>query len=114
MPTSTGETPRRPPQPQRGEIWLAEMDKRRPAVVMHRDFAGRALTAVLVAPLTSTMRDIPTAVPLGPEDGLDRTCIASLDNLTLLSRERLLRRVGHVSEERMRQLCRALSIALDC
>lgn len=109
MPTSTGDA-----TPRRGEIWLADMDKRRPAVVMHRDFAGRALSAVLVAPLTSTIRDIPTAVELGPEDGLDRPCIASLDNLTLLARTRLLERVGRLSDERMRQLCIALNVALDC
>lgn len=90
------------------------MDKRRPAVVMHRDFAGRRLQAVLVAPLTSTIRDIPTAVNLGPEDGLDRRCIASLDNLTLLPRARLRQRIGRLSDDRMQQLCAALTTALDC
>lgn len=90
------------------------MDKRRPAVVMHRDFAGRALHAVLVAPLTSTVRDVPTAVELGPDDGLDRRCVAALDNLTLLPRGRFVQRVGRLSDERMGQLCRALAVALDC
>ena len=90
------------------------MDKLRPAVVMHRDFAGRALNAVLVAPLTSNLRDIPTAVRLGAEDGLDRDCIASLDNLTLLRRDRLRRLLGRLEAGRMRQLCEALAIAVDC
>jgi len=90
------------------------MDKLRPAVVMHRDFAGRALGAVLVAPLTSNLRDIPTAVRLGAADGLDRECIASLDNLTLLRRDRFKRLVGRLPDERMTQLCKALAIALDC
>ncbi len=107
-PISTGNKPRR------GEIWLADMDKLRPAVVMHRDFAGQALGAVLVAPLTSTLRDVPTAVRLGTADGLDRECVASLDNLTLLRRERFRRLVGRLSPDRMRQLCRAMAIALDC
>lgn len=78
------------PPPRRGEVWLAEMDKLRPAVIMHRDFAGQALAAVLVAPLTSTVRQIPTGVLLGPGDGLDRECMASLDNLTLLDKRRLV------------------------
>lgn len=81
---------------------------------MHRDFAGRSLNAVLVAPLTSTIRDVPTAVRMGPADGLDRECIASLDNLTLAAKARLLRRIGVVSEARMRQLCAALSVAVAC
>ncbi|MGH3885410.1 MAG: type II toxin-antitoxin system PemK/MazF family toxin [Pseudonocardiaceae bacterium] len=101
-------------QPRRGEVWLAEMDTLRPAVVMHRDFAGRALTAVLVAPLTTTIRDIPTAVRLGPADGIDRDCIASLDNLTLLRRDRFVRRIALLGPERMTHLCRALATAVAC
>lgn len=101
-------------RPRRGEIWLAELDKLRPAVVMHRDFAGRSLNAVLVAPLTSTLRDIPTAVRLGPDDGVDRDCVASLDNLTLLRRDRFVHRIGALSASRMEDLCRALAVAVAC
>ncbi len=101
-------------QPRRGEVWLAEMDKIRPAVVLHRDSAIRVLNAVLVAPLTTTVRDIPTAVRLGVADGIDRECVASMDNLTLLRKDRLLQRIGSLSEERMAELCRALHIAVAC
>ena len=90
------------------------MDKRRPIVVMHRDFAGRALNEVLVAPLTTTIRDIPTAVRLGPADGIDRDCVAMLDALTLLPKDRFSRRIGLLSDERMAQLCDALAIAVAC
>lgn len=90
------------------------MDRTRPAVVMHRDFAGRALNAILVAPLTTTIRDIPTAVRLGPEDGVDRACVASLDNLTLLDKQRMIRRLGQLGPERMAELCAALSVAVAC
>jgi mRNA interferase MazF len=100
--------------PRRGEIWLADLDKRRPAVIMHRDFAGRSLNAILVAPLTSTIRDIPTAVRLGPEDGVDRDCIASLDTLTLVRKERLVRRIGALTTNRMTELCGALAVAVSC
>ncbi len=100
--------------PRRGEIWLADLDKLRPVVVMHRDFAGRALSAVLAAPLTTTIRDIPTAVPLGPADGVDRDCIAALDNLTLVAKDRLVRRIGALTEARMGELCRALAVAVAC
>jgi mRNA interferase MazF len=66
---------------------------------------------VLVAPLTTTIRDIPTAVRLGGSDGIDRGCVAMLDALTLLPRERFVRRVGVLSAERMTELCDALGIA---
>jgi len=90
------------------------MDKLRPAVVMHRDFAGRVLQAVLVAPLATTIRDIPTAVRLGPADGIDRECVAALDNLTLLPRDRFRQRIGMLSTERMAELCAALLVAVSC
>jgi mRNA interferase MazF len=88
------------------------MDKPRPIVVMHRDFAGRALNELLVAPLTTTIRDLPTAVRLGPADGIDRDCVAMLDALTLLPKDRLVRRIGLLSAERMHELCDALAIAV--
>ena len=100
--------------PRRGDIWLADLDKRRPVVIMHRDFAGRRLSAVLAAPLTSTIRDIPTAVHLGAADGLDRDCIASLDNLTLVSKSDLHSRIGRLGPQRMAQLCDAVAVVLDC
>lgn len=100
--------------PRRGDIWWADLDKLRPVVVMHRDFAGGSLNAVLVAPLTSTIRDIPTAVSLGPEDGLDRDCMAALDNLTLLRKDRFRKLAGRLTEARMDELCRALAVAVAC
>ncbi len=110
MPTSTGDVP----APARGEIWIVDLDKRRPAVVMHRDIAGQLLSAVLVAPVTTSVRDLPTFVRLGPVDGLDRDCAASLDNLTLASRTRFVARVGTVSRARMDELCAALAVAVGC
>jgi mRNA interferase MazF len=90
------------------------MDRLRPAIVMHRDFAGRSLSALLAAPLTTTIRDIPTAVRLGPADGVDRDCVAMLDGLTLLRRDHFVSRIGRLSDERMAQLCDALAIAVAC
>lgn len=81
---------------------------------MHRDFAGRHLGSVLVAPLTSTIRDIPTAVRLGPADGVDRDCIAALDNLTLVRQSDFVRRIGLLPPVRMEELCRALAVAVAC
>ena len=102
------------PVPRRGEIWYARLDKTRPVVIMHRDFAGRHLSAVLAAPLTTTIRNIPTEVRLGPEQGLDRECVASLDNVMLLSRSRLESRIGQLGDASMDDLCQSLLIAVNC
>jgi PemK-like, MazF-like toxin of type II toxin-antitoxin system len=56
--------------PRRGEIWLADLDKARPVIVLTRDPMGRLLNAVIVAPVTSTVRGISTEVPVGSEDGV--------------------------------------------
>jgi mRNA interferase MazF len=103
-----------PPAPQRGDVWLAELDKIRPVVVMTRDPMGRLLNAVLVAPVTSTIRGVSTEVPVGAPDGIRRPSVANVDNLQLLHRDRLVRRVGRARPSTMSSLCSALSIAVDC
>ncbi|HUO47155.1 MAG TPA: type II toxin-antitoxin system PemK/MazF family toxin [Acidimicrobiia bacterium] len=100
--------------PSRGDVWYAELDKLRPVVVMHRDFAGRHLRAVLAAPLTTIIRDIPTEVRLGVEHGLDRECVASMDNLTLVDRRRLQTRISRLDDRTMADMCKALSVAVAC
>ena len=101
------------PVPKRGEVWLAELDKIRPVVVMTRDPMGRLLNAVLVAPVTSTVRGVSTEVPVGAQDGIKRTSVANVDNLQLVARDRLVRQVGRASPSTMSSLCAALSIAVD-
>jgi mRNA interferase MazF len=93
---------------------LAELDKIRPVVVMTRDPMGRLLTAVLVAPVTSTVRGVSTEVPVDAQDGIRRTSVANVDNLQLVARDRLVRRVGRARPSTMASLCTALSIAVDC
>jgi mRNA interferase MazF len=102
------------PAPRRGEVWLAELDKIRPVVVMTRDPMGRLLNAVLVAPVTSTVRGLSTEVPVGALDGVRRPSVANADNLQLLARDRLVRQVGRARPSTMASLCSALSIAVDC
>ena len=103
-----------PPAPRRGEVWLADLDKVRPVIVMTRDPMGRLLHGVLVAPVTSTVRGISTEVPLGPDDDIHAASVANLDNLQLVARSRLVRRVGRVRATTMGALCEALAAATDC
>ena len=98
----------------RGEIWLAELDKIRPIVVLTRDPLGRLLHSVIVAPVTSTIRSLSTEVPLGPGDGIRHPSVVNLDNVQLLARDRFRRRIGRAQPATMRALCAALSVAVDC
>jgi mRNA interferase MazF len=98
----------------RGEIWLADLDKTRPVVVLTRDPLGQLLHSVVVAPVTSRIRGLSTEVALGPDEGLRQQSVANLDNIELLSRERLEVRIGRALPGTMRAICGALSIALGC
>lgn len=102
------------PTPRRGEVWLADLDKRRPIIVLTRDPMGRYLNAVLAAPVTSTVRGLSTEVPVGPADGIRRAAVANLDNLQLVPREALHKRVGMVRPDTLTQLCEALRHAVAC
>lgn len=100
--------------PRRGEIWLADLDKRRPVVVLTRDPLGRILHSVIVGPVTSTVRGLSTEVELGPQDGIRRPSVVNLDNLQLLARKRLVRRVGRAATATMERICAAAAEAIGC
>ena len=102
------------PVVRRGEVWLADLDKPRPVVVLTRDPLGQLLHSVIIAPVTSTIRGLSTEVPLGLDDGIRHPSVANLDNIQLLSRDRFRRRVGRVQPTTMQALCDALSLAVDC
>ena len=102
------------PRPRRGEVWLARLDKARPVVVLTRDPMGGLLHSVLAAPITSTIRGLSTEVRVGMPDGVRVDSVANLDNLQLLARSRLLRRVGRARTATMSAICAALAAAVDC
>jgi len=95
-------------------VWLARLDKRRPVIILTRDPLGRYLHSVIVAPITSTVRGLTTEVAVGPDEGVPRPSVANLDNVQLLSRARLVKRVGRVSASLMTSVCDALAIATGC
>ena len=102
------------PNPRHGEVWLARLDKVRPLVVLTRDPLGSILNAVIVAPITSTVRHLSTEVVVGPEDGVRAPSVANLDNVQLVARSKLVRRVGRVRPSTLADICGALAIAIDC
>lgn len=104
------------PAPHRGEVWWADVpdDKVRPVLLLTRErFIGH-LNAVLVAPLTTTVRRIPTEVELNEQDGLPRTCAANFDNVFTLRLDRLRERITQLPAEKLEDVCRAYRFASEC
>lgn len=102
-------------EPRQGDVWWAEAeDKRRPVLIVTRTDAIPVLHRLVIAPVTRTVREIPTEVALGPEDGLPTECAASFDNLQPISRQLLTERLGVVDPSRGQEICRALGALADC
>ena len=100
--------------PAQGDIWWAEVeDMRRPVLVVTRSEAVPVLTAIVVAPITRTVRNIPTEVPLGSGEGLAVECVATFDNLQRVRRSALTARLGELGARRA-ELCEALRALTDC
>ena len=103
--------------PARGEVWWCEIAEigRRPVVVLSRDAAIPRLRRTLVGPCTTTIRGIPSEVMLEPgEDPIPRPSVVNLDSVESVSLGTLVERLGRLSDERMRQISRALEIAVAC
>jgi mRNA interferase MazF len=102
------------PAVRRGEIWLAELDKRRPVVVLTRNPLGRILHSVIVGPVTSTVRGLNTEVELTEADGVRTVSVVNMDNLQLVPRTSLVRRVGKATPRTMTAICAATAEAIGC
>jgi len=101
--------------PRQGDVWWAEaQDKRRPVLVVTRDDAIPVLRRLVVAPVTRTVRGIPTEVQLGDDEGLPVPCAASFDNLQPVNRHLLTERVGRLAPARRHEVCEALDALADC
>jgi mRNA interferase MazF len=103
--------------PQRGEMWWCEPSEigRRPVVVLSRDAAIPRLRRAIVAPCTTTIRGLPSEVVLEPgEDPVWRPTAVNLDSVESVALSSLIERLGRLSEERLRQICGALNVAVGC
>jgi mRNA interferase MazF len=87
-------------------------DKGRPVVVLTRDSVLAYLGEVTVAPITRTVRDIPSEVLLGPEDGLPDACAINLDHVQTVSKDRLGRIIATLPPSRLAEIRHALLFAL--
>ena len=99
----------------RGEVrWykFSRPDKNRPVLILTRDSALDFLGEVTVAPITSTIRDIPTEVLLTQEDGLPRDCVVNLDHIQTVSKGKIGSLITTLSPMKMSELRTALLFAL--
>ena len=103
--------------PARGELWWCELAEigRRPVVILSRDAAIPRLGRALVAPCTTTIRALPSEVVLEPgDDPISRRSAVNLDSVESVSVAVLVGRLGRLADARMRAICGALAVAVDC
>ncbi|MDF1596912.1 MAG: type II toxin-antitoxin system PemK/MazF family toxin [Acidimicrobiia bacterium] len=100
--------------PAQGDIWWAEAeDKRRPVLIVTRTEAIPVLRWIVVAPVTRTIRGIPTEITLDADNGLPVSCVAAFDNLQPIRKTFLTEQVGSLDLRRA-EICRALAAFSDC
>lgn len=87
-------------------------DKKRPVLVLTRNSAIAVLNSVTIAPITSTIRKIPTEVILTRDDGLPNTCAANFDNIQTVPKSNVGDRIARLTARRMREAAAAASFAL--
>ena len=103
--------------PLRGEVWWCELPStsRRPVVVLSRDAAMSRRRWAIVAPCTTTVRGLPSEVRLEPgDDPVPKPSAVNLDSIENVPVATLTDRLGRLSDDRLRQLCAALEVAVDC
>lgn len=101
----------------RGEVRLyrfAPPDKARPVLVLTRGSAIDYLSTVTVAPISTTIRDVPSEVRLGIEDGMKGPCAVNLHNVQTVHQRNLGGRLGSLTPATMDRVCRALAFSVGC
>lgn len=100
----------------RGELWWGEApdEQGRPFLVVSRDTANEVMQRVLVAPVTTRIRDVPSELPLGVDEGLPHRSVASFDNLRPFPKAMLVRRLGALGPGRRDLICVVAAATLDC
>ena len=99
----------------RGEIWWAELASRagkRPVLLLSRNEAYAVRELVIVAPLTTRIRGIPSEVSLGDEDGVPRACVINVDTITTIAKASLRERLTALSAEKLKAVEEALHFSL--
>ena len=100
----------------RGEVrryTFEEPNKRRPVLILTRTPSIRYLNDIVVAQITSSVRDVPSNVPLDEEDGMAHPCAVNLHQITTVPKADLGPVITVLSPEKMREVAEAIRYALD-
>jgi len=100
---------------ERGEVrWYTfkPPDKKRPVVILTRDSAIEYLGELTVAPITSSIRSIPTEVILNEKDGMQNSCAVNLDHIQTVSKDKIDKIITKLSPVKLREIKIALNFAL--
>ena len=95
-------------------FWASGAAGRRPYLVVTRTEAIAVLSAIVVAPITRTIRRIPQCIQLSAEDGMPETCVATFDSLTVFDPALFDERITRLADGRLHEICDALSAMADC
>lgn len=101
---------------QKGEVWWATLPEpigKRPVVLLSRSEAYYIRNAVTIAEVTSSIRNIPVEVELGPEDGLPKKCVVNLDTIVTVKKELLQEKIATLSREKIAKINEAVKFALN-
>ncbi len=96
----------------RGEVWWANVDKRRPVVLVSRQEAYGLRALVIVAPTTTTVRNYAVELKVGAREGLPRDCVINCDWLVTVPKADLIERAGMLSASKLKALDQSLRFAL--
>lgn len=100
----------------RGDIrWYEDLEiPRRPVLILTRQAVVDRLTHLTGVPATTVGRDIPSEVPLGPDDGMPRDCVLSTDNIGQFRVSRFSDVITTLDVMTMRRVCAALAVSTGC
>lgn len=100
----------------RGEVrWyqFTQPDKKRPVLILTRDSILEFLGEVTIAPITSTVRDIPSEVSLSKQDGMTRECAVNCDHIQTVSKRKIGALLTSLPPQKMQDVSRAIRFALN-
>ena len=100
----------------RGEIrWykFKAPDKKRPVLILTRNSVLAYLGEVTVAPITTTVRDIPSEVWLSKQDGMAKDCAINFDHIQTISRGKIGSLITTLSADKLEKVSEAIQFSLD-
>ncbi|CAN2040687.1 mRNA interferase MazF [Candidatus Magnetomoraceae bacterium gMMP-15] len=101
---------------QRGEVWWADLPMpmgRHPVLLLSRNEAYEVRNAVTVAQITTTIRNIPVEVRLGPKEGLPKKCVVNLDTIATIKKDLLVERITMLSKSKINKVNDSIKFALS-